>query len=111
MIEAELQTPAPRRRGFDTLLDAGLSPADVANMRRQFYESRGEEVPDGLERDDLGMCDPFILDVSLRGAKDLVCAGPDHDQRRLAGLRSLSIVVRPACIRIERNQNHLHTDS
>ena len=68
MIEAELQTPAPRRRGFDTLLDAGLSPADVANMRRQFYESRGEEVPDGLERDDLGMCDPFILDVSLRGA-------------------------------------------
>lgn len=36
----------PRRRGFDTLLDAGLSPEDVANMRRQFYASRGEEVPD-----------------------------------------------------------------
>lgn len=40
------EAPAPRRRGFDTLLDAGLSAEDVANMRRQFYESRGEEVPD-----------------------------------------------------------------
>lgn len=54
-----IQAPAPRRRGFDTLLDAGLSPADVANMRRQFYESRGEEVPDGLERDDLGTSSCF----------------------------------------------------
>lgn len=44
--EEEVEAPAPRRRGFDTLLDAGLSPEDVANMRRQFYESRGEEVPD-----------------------------------------------------------------
>ncbi|WVO18085.1 hypothetical protein L204_105786 [Cryptococcus depauperatus] len=40
---------APVRRGFDTLLDAGLSPEDVAQMRRQFYESRGEEVPEGVE--------------------------------------------------------------
>ena len=31
------------------LLDAGLSPADVASMRRQFYESRGEEVPEGMD--------------------------------------------------------------
>jgi uncharacterized protein YqeY len=30
------------------LLDAGLSPADVAQMRRQFYESRGEEVPEDM---------------------------------------------------------------
>lgn len=36
------------------LLDAGLSQADVAQMRRQFYESRGEEVPEGLERGDVG---------------------------------------------------------
>lgn len=43
---AEAESSAPRRRGFDTLLDSGLSPEDVANMRRQFYESRGEEVPD-----------------------------------------------------------------
>jgi hypothetical protein len=35
------------------LLDAGLSPADVAQMRRQFYESRGEEVPEGLEAGDV----------------------------------------------------------
>lgn len=41
----------PQRRGFDALLDAGLSPEDVAAMRRQFYESRGEEVPDGLDGD------------------------------------------------------------
>lgn len=44
----------PRRRGFDVLLDAGLSQADVAQMRRQFYESRGEEVPEGLDRGDVG---------------------------------------------------------
>ncbi|KAK4685128.1 hypothetical protein P7C73_g5024, partial [Tremellales sp. Uapishka_1] len=43
------ETAAPTRRGFDALLDAGLSADDVAMMRRQFYESRGEEVPDGLE--------------------------------------------------------------
>jgi hypothetical protein len=36
------------------LLDAGLSAADVAQMRRQFYESRGEEVPEGLDRGDVG---------------------------------------------------------
>lgn len=40
------EQPPPRRRGFDTLLDAGLSAEEVANMRRQFYASRGEEVPD-----------------------------------------------------------------
>ncbi|RXK40023.1 hypothetical protein M231_02663 [Tremella mesenterica] len=45
-------TPAqPTRRGFDVLLDAGLSPEDVANMRRQFYAGRGEEVPEGLDGD------------------------------------------------------------
>ena len=44
--DEDAQPAAPRRRGFDTLLDAGLSPEDVANMRRQFYASRGEEVPD-----------------------------------------------------------------
>ena len=38
-----------RRRGFDVLLDAGLSVEDVASMRRQFYENRGEEVPEGLD--------------------------------------------------------------
>ncbi|GMK55149.1 hypothetical protein CspeluHIS016_0202050 [Cutaneotrichosporon spelunceum] len=43
---------APRRRGFDALLDAGLSADEVAAMRRQFYESRGEEVPDGVGGDD-----------------------------------------------------------
>ena len=31
------------------LMDAGLSAADVASMRRQFYESRGEEVPEGMD--------------------------------------------------------------
>ncbi|RSH90943.1 hypothetical protein EHS25_010119 [Saitozyma podzolica] len=49
----EEEPVAPRRRGFDALLDAGLSPADVAQMRRQFYESRGEEVPEGLEAGDV----------------------------------------------------------
>lgn len=44
--EHEEEVQAPRRRGFDALLDAGLSPEEVAAMRRQFYESRGEEVPD-----------------------------------------------------------------
>ncbi|ORX37232.1 hypothetical protein BD324DRAFT_650838 [Kockovaella imperatae] len=51
--DGEETTPAPRRRGFDVLLDAGLSPADVANMRRQFYESRGEEVPEGMDLGDV----------------------------------------------------------
>ena len=41
-------TSAPQRRGFDVLLDAGLSSDEVAQMRRQFYESRGEEVPENL---------------------------------------------------------------
>ncbi|KAL1413144.1 hypothetical protein Q8F55_000893 [Vanrija albida] len=50
---AEEAAPAPRRRGFDALLDAGLSPEEVAQMRRQFYESRGEEVPDGLDAGDV----------------------------------------------------------
>ncbi|BEI89271.1 uncharacterized protein CcaverHIS019_0206330 [Cutaneotrichosporon cavernicola] len=44
--ETEPEAVVPRRRGFDALLDAGLSPEEVAAMRRQFYESRGEEVPD-----------------------------------------------------------------
>lgn len=44
--EAEPEQQQPRRRGFDALLDAGLSQEEVAAMRRQFYESRGEEVPD-----------------------------------------------------------------
>jgi hypothetical protein len=35
------------------LLDAGLSAADVASMRRQFYESRGEEVPEGMDLGDI----------------------------------------------------------
>lgn len=43
----------PRRRGFDMLLDSGFSPDDVAHMRRQFYEGRGEEVPDDLDTGDL----------------------------------------------------------
>jgi hypothetical protein len=47
------QPDAPRRRGFDVLLDAGLSAADVAQMRRQFYESRGEEVPEGMDLGDV----------------------------------------------------------
>lgn len=44
--EEPAEPAAPRRRGFDALLDAGLSAEEVAAMRRQFYESRGEEVPD-----------------------------------------------------------------
>lgn len=51
--DAAEEAPAPRRRGFDALLDAGLSPEEVAQMRRQFYESRGEEVPDGLDAGDV----------------------------------------------------------
>lgn len=43
----------PRRRGFDMLLDSGFSPDDVAHMRRQFYEGRGEEVPDDVNTGDL----------------------------------------------------------
>lgn len=42
------------------LLDAGLSQADVAQMRRQFYESRGEEVPEGLDRGDVGQSKPYL---------------------------------------------------
>ncbi|OCF57069.1 hypothetical protein L486_05928 [Kwoniella mangroviensis CBS 10435] len=51
--EEEVSPSAPRRRGFDVLLDAGLSADDVAAMRRQFYESRGEEVPEGMEDGDI----------------------------------------------------------
>ncbi|ODO00212.1 hypothetical protein I350_06838 [Cryptococcus amylolentus CBS 6273] len=43
----------PRRRGFDVLLDTGFSREDVAQMRRQFYESRGEEVPDDMDTGDI----------------------------------------------------------
>jgi hypothetical protein len=51
------QAPLPsRRRGFDALLDAGLSADEVAQMRRQFYESRGEEVPEGLDGADASEC-------------------------------------------------------
>lgn len=35
------------------LLDSGFSPDDVAHMRRQFYEGRGEEVPDDVNTGDL----------------------------------------------------------
>lgn len=35
------------------LLDSGFSPDDVAHMRRQFYEGRGEEVPDEIDTGDL----------------------------------------------------------
>jgi hypothetical protein len=42
-----------RPRGFDALLDAGLTRTEIDQMRRQFYAGRGEEVPDGL---DAGMC-------------------------------------------------------
>ncbi|WWC88557.1 uncharacterized protein L201_003468 [Kwoniella dendrophila CBS 6074] len=51
--DEENEPSAPRRRGFDVLLDAGLSADDVAAMRRQFYESRGEEVPEGMEGGDV----------------------------------------------------------
>ncbi|WWC70910.1 uncharacterized protein I206_104862 [Kwoniella pini CBS 10737] len=49
----EEEPTVPRRRGFDVLLDAGLSADEVAAMRRQFYESRGEEVPEGMEGGDV----------------------------------------------------------
>ncbi|WVO24957.1 uncharacterized protein IAS62_006339 [Cryptococcus decagattii] len=55
-IKAEVPEVAPampRRRGFDMLLDSGFSPDDVAHMRRQFYEGRGEEVPDDVNTGDL----------------------------------------------------------
>ncbi|OXG76761.1 hypothetical protein C345_06621 [Cryptococcus neoformans A2-102-5] len=55
-IKAEVPEAAPampRRRGFDVLLDSGFSPDDVAHMRRQFYEGRGEEVPDEIDTGDL----------------------------------------------------------
>ncbi|KAE8542165.1 hypothetical protein D1P53_001648 [Cryptococcus gattii VGV] len=55
-IKAEVPEVAPampRRRGFDMLLDSGFSPDDVAHMRRQFYEGRGEEVPDDANTGDL----------------------------------------------------------
>ncbi|WWD18638.1 hypothetical protein CI109_103091 [Kwoniella shandongensis] len=51
--EEEDVPAAPQRRGFDVLLDAGLSAAEVAQMRRQFYESRGEEVPEGMDMGDV----------------------------------------------------------
>jgi hypothetical protein len=35
------------------LLDTGFSADDVANMRRQFYLSRGEEMPEGLDVGDV----------------------------------------------------------
>ncbi|KAI5449526.1 hypothetical protein NCC49_004590 [Naganishia albida] len=40
------QDPVPNRRGFDSLLDAGFTPTEIAAMRREFYLSRGQEVPD-----------------------------------------------------------------
>jgi hypothetical protein len=57
-FRANYQTNVPRRRGFDVLLDTGFSPADVANMRQQFYLSRGEEMPEGL---DVGDVSAYIL--------------------------------------------------
>jgi hypothetical protein len=48
-VQNDTTTTTQRRRGFDALLDAGLTPAEVAQMRRQFYAGRGEEVPEGIE--------------------------------------------------------------
>ncbi|KAJ9104937.1 hypothetical protein QFC19_003732 [Naganishia cerealis] len=42
----EAESAVPSRRGFDSLLDAGFTPTEIAAMRREFYLSRGEEVPD-----------------------------------------------------------------
>lgn len=72
------QTTAPRRRGFDVLIDAGLSPADVANMRRQFYESRGEEVPEGLDVGDVSELH------SARKKLALLCADQSDDEHARA---------------------------
>jgi hypothetical protein len=44
--DPRLQNPVPNRRGFDSLLDAGFTPTEIAAMRREFYLSRGQEVPD-----------------------------------------------------------------
>lgn len=64
-------TPAPsRRRGFDSLLEAGLSPSEVANMRQQFYASRGMEVPEDLGEgeplEDSAICKVPRLNVAAR---------------------------------------------
>jgi hypothetical protein len=46
MVSDVTQNPPPNRRGFDSLLDAGFTPQEIAAMRREFYLSRGQEVPD-----------------------------------------------------------------
>jgi hypothetical protein len=43
------------------LLDTGFSADDVANMRRQFYLSRGEEMPEGLDVGDVSTPPLFLL--------------------------------------------------
>jgi hypothetical protein len=43
------------------LLDTGFSADDVANMRRQFYLSRGEEMPEGLDVGDVSMSITLFL--------------------------------------------------
>jgi hypothetical protein len=43
------------------LLDTGFSADDVANMRRQFYLSRGEEMPEGLDVGDVSMSISLFL--------------------------------------------------
>jgi hypothetical protein len=42
------------------LLDTGFSADDVANMRRQFYLSRGEEMPEGLDVGDVSGSSPSL---------------------------------------------------
>lgn len=43
------------------LLDSGFSADDVAHMRRQFYEGRGEEVPDEVGTGDLSQSFRFFF--------------------------------------------------
>lgn len=45
------------------LLDSGFSADDVAHMRRQFYEGRGEEVPDEVGTGDLSQSFRFFFPI------------------------------------------------
>lgn len=60
------------------MLDAGLSPADVAQMRRQFYEGRGEEVPEGLEGGGIGQ---WCWDI--HGTMTFLTSADDENARAL----------------------------
>lgn len=68
------------------LLDAGLSLAEVQQMRRQFYESRGEEVPEGMDLGDVSEFAALSWDASNRRKKGFEKGWADFKATNMRGL-------------------------